>query len=96
MIEKGSSATVLCVFLAVCCSAGGASADFAQAQEPYLLEQSSLSLPDAKTSSKNIRAMKIADDYCNSRCIQRFNYCRYSGGSEDRCLYQLVHCRANC
>ena len=89
-------ATVLCAFLVVCCAAVEARAALTLAHDPYFTEQSSSSLLDSNTSPRTIGTIKIADDYCNSRCIQRFNYCKYSGGSTDHCLYQLVHCRANC
>jgi hypothetical protein len=29
------------------------------------------------------KSIKLADDYCNTRCDQRFNYCRYRGESFD-------------
>jgi hypothetical protein len=40
--------------------------------------------------------IRLADDYCNSRCDQQFNYCRYRGESLDRCFEQLITCRKDC
>jgi len=40
--------------------------------------------------------MKVADDYCNTRCDQQFNYCRYRDRPFDYCLDRLKTCRARC
>lgn len=40
--------------------------------------------------------IQVADDYCNTRCDQQFNYCRYRGDSLDRCNRRLATCRARC
>jgi len=40
--------------------------------------------------------IKVADDYCNTRCDQQFNYCQYRGESFDDCVDRLHACRAGC
>jgi hypothetical protein len=74
----------------------GAAAPYAHASESsgdrnyfpvhYISEKTTL-------PSKYIR---LADDYCNSRCDQRFNYCRYHGESLDTCSQLLITCRKDC
>jgi len=39
---------------------------------------------------------RLADDYCNTRCDQQFNYCQYRGESRDYCARLLINCRRNC
>jgi hypothetical protein len=86
------SAAAVCTFLVMCCTEGLVGASFALGPNGHSLT----SLADSKARSTDFGNIKLADDYCNSRCIRWFNYCRYSGGSADHCLYQLVQCRANC
>jgi hypothetical protein len=90
------SATALCTFLVICCTEGVVGASFATTLGPNGVKHSLNSLADSKARSAGIGNVKLADDYCNSRCVQRFNYCQYSGGSADHCIRQFVHCRANC
>lgn len=40
--------------------------------------------------------IKIADDYCHTRCEQKFNYCQYRSEPIDRCIDRLATCRARC
>jgi VIT family len=42
------------------------------------------------------RHNRVADDYCTTRCNQRFNYCQYRGESPDRCARKLIICRRDC
>jgi hypothetical protein len=49
---------------------------------------------DSRSSSST--RIKVADDYCNTHCDQRFNYCQYRGGSLDDCVERLRVCRAAC
>lgn len=55
---------------------------------------------DDTSVSKNMPSegpsIRLADDYCNTRCNHQFEYCRYRGGSHDHCQRVLVTCRANC
>jgi hypothetical protein len=41
-------------------------------------------------------SVRLADDYCNTRCVQQFNYCQYRGESRDHCARVLINCRRNC
>jgi len=49
--------------------------------------------PNAGSPSGSVR---LADDYCNARCEQQFNYCQYRGESLDTCARLLINCRRNC
>ena len=40
--------------------------------------------------------IRVADDYCTTRCDQRFKYCQYRGESFDYCVERLKTCRAGC
>jgi len=40
--------------------------------------------------------IKVADDYCTTRCDQQFNYCQYRGRSFNYCEHRLRACRAGC
>jgi hypothetical protein len=41
-------------------------------------------------------SLRLADDYCNTRCEQQFNYCQYRRESRDHCARLLINCRRNC
>jgi hypothetical protein len=43
-----------------------------------------------------VNEVKVADDYCNSRCEQQFNYCQYRGASLEHCTRALIICRKDC
>src|SRR5690349_17354014 len=47
----------------------------------------------ASVSQKGVppasKAIRLADDYCNTRCDQKFNYCLYLGKSVDTCSEAL-------
>ncbi|MGA7912517.1 MAG: DUF2254 family protein [Candidatus Dormiibacterota bacterium] len=40
--------------------------------------------------------IKIAYDYCHTRCEQKLNYCQYRSEAIDRCIHRLATCRARC
>jgi len=40
--------------------------------------------------------VKLADDYCNTRCEQKFNYCQYRGETHEHCAAWLATCRSRC
>jgi hypothetical protein len=48
-----------------------------------------------KTTSPS-QYIRVADDYCNSRCDQQFKYCQYRAESRENCVRLLTKCRANC
>jgi hypothetical protein len=48
---------------------------------------------NAQTEPKGIR---VADDYCNTRCEREFNYCRYRNQPAELCDRRLVICRSRC
>jgi hypothetical protein len=52
------------------------------------------SIVENATSSSGL--VRLADDYCNTRCDQQFNYCQYRRESRDHCARWLINCRRNC
>jgi hypothetical protein len=36
-------------------------------------------------------SLRLADDYCNTRCEQQFNYCQYRRESRDHCARLLIN-----
>jgi len=47
-------------------------------------------------NSRCARDIKVADDYCNMRCDQQFNYCRFRDEPMERCVRRLATCRSRC
>jgi len=47
----------------------------------------------SRSLSKNIT---VADDYCHTRCDQRYEYCLYRGESRDHCMHRLAVCKSQC
>lgn len=90
------SANVLCAFLVAASPAGAAKARVTLAHNPHAIEQGSCPLAGPSAITMNIRFMRMADDYCNSRCNQRFDYCQYRRESSEHCTRELIRCRANC
>jgi hypothetical protein len=43
-----------------------------------------------------VKDIEVADDYCNARCDQQFDYCRYRDEPLERCIRRLATCRARC
>jgi Biotin-requiring enzyme len=50
----------------------------------------------SKQGTMQFEYLNLADDYCNARCGQQFNYCQFRGESPDRCARRLIRCRENC
>ncbi len=50
----------------------------------------------AENATSPSGSVRLADDYCNARCDQQFNYCQYRGESRDYCARLLINCRRNC
>jgi hypothetical protein len=50
----------------------------------------------AENAASPSGSVRLADDYCNARCEQQFNYCQYRGESRDHCARLLINCRRNC
>jgi len=50
----------------------------------------------AQNAASPSGSVRLADDYCNARCEQQFNYCQYRGESRDHCARLLINCRRNC
>ena len=70
-----------------------------QAKEACFLVTHRFAPQSASVSEKtwsSSQYVRVADDYCNTRCDQQFNYCIYRGESVDTCSQRLVYCRRNC
>jgi hypothetical protein len=70
-----------------------------QAKEAFFLLTHRLALQSASVSeetSSSSQYVRVADDYCNTRCEQQFKYCQYRAESPDHCVRVLTKCRANC
>jgi hypothetical protein len=40
--------------------------------------------------------MRVADDYCTTRCDRQFKYCQYRGQPSDYCADRLKTCISRC
>jgi hypothetical protein len=77
---------IIYVLIIALCTAGVTKADLTQSQVLHFKQERRIQLDRTK----------LADDFCNARCDQHFNYCEYRGGSPEHCNRLLVRCRANC
>lgn len=94
VLKKMRAAPAVCIVLVATCIGELARADITG--PPQWSSMGSLASNFVAIGRIQLGAIKVADDYCNSRCGQLFNYCQYRHESLAHCMRGLIKCRANC